>query len=58
MGFSAFYGSAAKTSVDSAKAVIHRAVEQGATLLNSATFYGPLNVVSTAARLADAGVSP
>lgn len=41
--FSAFYGSAAKTTVESATAVVKHAVEHGVTLLNSANFYGPLN---------------
>jgi aryl-alcohol dehydrogenase-like predicted oxidoreductase len=43
MGLSAFYGSAAKVTVDKAIEVVTHAVENGATLINTATFYGPLN---------------
>jgi aryl-alcohol dehydrogenase-like predicted oxidoreductase len=51
MGFSAFYGSAQKTTVESATAVIAHAVDNGVTLLNSANFYGPLNEVGYGANL-------
>ncbi|GAX79831.1 hypothetical protein CEUSTIGMA_g7271.t1 [Chlamydomonas eustigma] len=43
MGFSAFYGSAAKTTKEQAISVVKHATEKGVTLFNSATFYGPLN---------------
>jgi len=43
MGFSAFYGSAEKTTVESATAVVAHAAENGVTVLNTANFYGPLN---------------
>jgi aryl-alcohol dehydrogenase-like predicted oxidoreductase len=43
MGLSAFYTSAKMVTPDSAKSVIHQAVQAGVTLFNSATFYGPLN---------------
>jgi aryl-alcohol dehydrogenase-like predicted oxidoreductase len=44
MGFSAFYSSAKKASVEQGKLVINKALENGVTLFNSATFYGPLNI--------------
>jgi len=44
MGLSAFYGSAASTTEESAVAVITSASEQGVTIFNTAAFYGPLNV--------------
>lgn len=44
MGLSAFYGSAASTSEADAIAVLKHAQGKGVTLLNTATFYGPLNV--------------
>eukprot|EP00976_Prorocentrum_cordatum_P072075 1180571-Prorocentrum_minimum.AAC.5 len=43
MGFSTFYGSAAKTSDEQAIAVVREAMSKGVVLFNSATFYGPLN---------------
>ena len=43
MGLSAFYASARTTTVDQARDVIHLAIENGVTLLNTATFYGPLH---------------
>lgn len=43
MGFSAFYASSRNTAEESAKAVIDHVVKRGCTLLNTATFYGPLN---------------
>lgn len=51
MGLSAFYTSAKTVTPDSAKAVIHRAVQAGVTLFNSATFYGPLNEAGYGANL-------
>ena len=42
MGMSAFYSSARKLSEEDAIRVFHHAVEQGVTLFNTATFYGPL----------------
>jgi len=51
MGLSAFYTSAKTVTPDSAKAVIHRAVQAGVTLFNSATFYGPLNELGYGANL-------
>ena len=43
MGFSAFYESAQTTSEEQALAVFKQAYDNGVTLFNSATFYGPLN---------------
>ena len=51
MGLSAFYGSAASTTPEKALAVFQRAVEQGVTLFNTATFYGPLNADGFGANL-------
>lgn len=44
MGFSAFYASSRREEgkEENATKVIHAAVKAGATLLNSATFYGPM----------------
>ena len=43
MGLSAFYPSAKTTTAEKAKAVVHHAIKNGVVLLNTATFYGPLN---------------
>jgi aryl-alcohol dehydrogenase-like predicted oxidoreductase len=43
MGLSAFYGSSAKVTDEKAIEVVTHAVKSGATLINTATFYGPLN---------------
>lgn len=43
MGFSAFYTSAQKTTPQQAKIVIEHAISHGVVILNTATFYGPLN---------------
>ena len=43
MGFSAFYASAQTTTEEQALAVFKHAYDNGVTLFNSATFYGPLN---------------
>lgn len=43
MGFSAFYSTAKETTIESAREVIHRALELGVRVLNTATFYGELN---------------
>jgi aryl-alcohol dehydrogenase-like predicted oxidoreductase len=51
MGFSAFYSSAKTATPDQARTVIHRAIESGVTLFNSATFYGELNDVGFGANL-------
>lgn len=51
MGLSAFYTSAKMVTPDSAKLVIHRAVQAGVTLFNTATFYGPLNEAGYGANL-------
>lgn len=42
MGMSAFYSSASTSSEENDRAVIHAAIENNVTLLNTATFYGPL----------------
>jgi len=51
MGLSAFYSTAKDTTPEKAKTIIHHAVEKGVTLLNSATFYGPLNETGYGANL-------
>ena len=51
MGLSAFYSSAATTSEEQAIAVLRHAYESGVTLFNTATFYGPLNIVGYGANL-------
>lgn len=51
MGFSAFYVSAQRTSPEQAKGVIRHVVNRGVTLINTATFYGPLNVDGYGANL-------
>mmetsp|Transcript_33986 Transcript_33986/g.74854 ORF Transcript_33986/g.74854 Transcript_33986/m.74854 type:complete len:337 (+) Transcript_33986:79-1089(+) len=43
MGLSAFYSSAKDVTPEKAKAIIHHVVGKGVTMLNTATFYGPLN---------------
>ena len=51
MGLSAFYASARNTTDEQAIAVFHKAVAEGVTLFNTATFYGPLNVQGFGANL-------
>ena len=51
MGFSALYDSSKTTTPEQARTVIHRALESGVTLFNSATFYGELNEVGFGANL-------
>lgn len=51
MGLSAFYASARNTTDEQAVAVFHKAVAEGVTLFNTATFYGPLNVQGYGANL-------
>ena len=51
MGFSAFYGSAAKTSDEQAVLVVREAMSRGVVLFNTATFYGPLNDAGYGANL-------
>ena len=45
MGLSAFYASAKTTPEEQKVSVFRTAVQNGVTLFNSATFYGPLNDV-------------
>lgn len=45
MGLSALYGSAHATPEEEKIAVVKHAVDNGVVLINSATFYGPLNEV-------------
>jgi len=51
MGLSAFYGSASTTSEDDKIAVVLRANQAGVKIINSAVFYGPLNVDGYGANL-------
>lgn len=51
MGFSAFYSSAKKTSNDAAALVFKSCLDNGVTLFNTATFYGPLNETGFGANL-------
>jgi len=51
MGFSAFYASAKDVTEETATAVIHEAVKRGVVLINTATFYGALNVEGYGANL-------
>lgn len=51
MGLSAFYASARNVTPDTARAVVHHALDSGVTLFNTATFYGELNDVGFGANL-------
>lgn len=51
MGFSAFYSSAKTCTEEQAVAVFKHAVDNGVTLFNSATFYGPLHTEGFGANL-------
>jgi aryl-alcohol dehydrogenase-like predicted oxidoreductase len=51
MGFSQAYTGSKNTTTEKAKKVIHRAVESGVTLINSACFYGDLNEIGYGANL-------
>lgn len=51
MGFSAFYTSAKTVTPESCKTVINHALNNGITLFNTATFYGPLNEIGFGANL-------
>ena len=51
MGLSAFYASASTCSEDDAKLLFKQALSRGVTLINTACFYGPLNVEGYGANL-------
>ena len=51
MGFSAFYASSKTCTIEKATDVVHHAVRNGATLLNTATFYGVPNEVGFGANM-------